>query len=83
MELASTTAIKEAIEADLGFSILSRLTIRQELKAGILAAADGFAIPWSFVVVRHPSNVLNTTERPFHEYLVTLGKRPERFFAPE
>ena len=77
MELASTTAIKEAIEAGLGFSILSRVAIRQELKAGILAVAEGFAIPRSFVVVRHPSTTLNTTERRFHEYLVNMGKHPE------
>lgn len=77
MELASTTAIKEAIEAGLGFSILSRVAIRQELKAGSLAVAEGFTIPRSFVVVRHPSTTLNTTERRFHEYLVGMSKHPE------
>ncbi len=79
MELASTTAIKEAIEAGLGFSILSRVAIRQELKAGILAVAEGFAIPRSFVVVRHPSTILSSTERRFYEYLVNMGKYPKRF----
>ncbi len=84
MELASTTAIKEAIEAGLGFSILSRVAIRQELKAGILAVAEGFAIPRSFVVVRHPSTILSTTERRFYEYLVNMGKYPKRFsWTPE
>ena len=76
MELGSTTAIKEAIEAGLGFSILSRAAIRQELKAETLAVAEGFAIPLSFVVVRHPSANLNTAERRFHEYLVSRYKVP-------
>lgn len=37
MELGTTQAIKSAVEAGLGISIVSRLTVAQELKQGILS----------------------------------------------
>lgn len=75
MELGSTTAIKEAIEAGLGFSILSRVTIRRELRAGVLAVVEGFVIPRSYAVVRHPSASLNAAEQRFYDYLVGMNRR--------
>ncbi len=79
MEIGSTSAIKEAIEARLGFSILSRETIRLELEGGYLAVAEGVVIPRRFSIVRYPSADMSLVERAFHDYL--LGMR-ERYGMP-
>lgn len=73
MELGSTSAIKEAIEAGLGFSILSRETIRLEVESGHLAVGEGFVIPRRFTLIRNPSSVLNPIEQGFQDYLLGLG----------
>jgi DNA-binding transcriptional LysR family regulator len=75
MELGSTSAIKEAIEAGLGFSILSRETIRLEVEAGHLAVVEGFAIPRRFTLIRSPSSTLNPTEQGFYDYLLQFGRQ--------
>jgi DNA-binding transcriptional LysR family regulator len=73
MELGSTSAIKESIEAGLGFSILSRETIRLELETGHLEVAEGFVIPRQFTIVHSPSAILNPTEQRFYDYLLEIG----------
>ncbi len=78
MELGSTSAIKEAIEAGLGFSILSRETIRLEVEAGHLAIAEGFAIPRRFTLIRSPSSVLNPIEQGFYDHLLQLSRENGR-----
>jgi LysR family transcriptional regulator, transcriptional activator of the cysJI operon len=76
MEIGSTSAIKEAIEANIGFSILSRETIRLELEAGHLLIAEGFVIPRRFSLVRNPSAPMSVAEQAFYDYL--LGVRDRR-----
>jgi len=52
MELGSSEAIKGAIEADMGISVLSRTTIGKELRLGTLVAVDlnpPLERPYSFV----------------------------------
>lgn len=75
MEIGSTSAIKEAIEAGLGFSILSRETIRLELESGHLAVAEGFVIPRRFSIVRHPSAAMSLVEQAFYDYLLGVRDR--------
>lgn len=75
MELGSTSAVKEVLETGLGFSILSRAAIQRELKAGTLAIAKGFTIPRRFIMIQHPSAILNPAEQRFHDYLMGLRKR--------
>lgn len=86
MELASTTAITEAIEAGRGFSILSRTDVQRKLEAGTLVEVEGFSIPWSFKLVRHPSATLTLAEQNFFEFLLetceTAGTT-ERYQRPE
>lgn len=73
MELGSTSAIKEAIEAGLGFSILSRTTVRLELMAGTLAVAEGVTIPRHFTLIRNPITESSPLERRFYDHLLHLG----------
>jgi DNA-binding transcriptional LysR family regulator len=40
MELGSTEAVKEALMAGFGISILSRISIRRELAEGISSSSD-------------------------------------------
>ncbi len=70
MELGSTSAIKEAIEAGIGFSILSRETIRLELRAGILAVAEGVVIPRRFTLIQNPAAEPSAAEKTFLDYLM-------------
>ncbi|MCW8888472.1 MAG: LysR substrate-binding domain-containing protein, partial [Gammaproteobacteria bacterium] len=52
MELGSPEAVKGAVEADMGISILSRATINKELLLGTLVAIDlehSIDRPFSFV----------------------------------
>jgi DNA-binding transcriptional LysR family regulator len=90
MELGSTSAIKEAIEAGLGFSILSRETIRLELRAGILAVAEGVVIPRRFTLIKDPAAELSAAEETFLDYLIrstgtlsTAVRAGEADFSPE
>ena len=52
MELGSNEAIKHAIDANLGISVLSRHTLALEGEDGRLAVldVDGFPIPWQWCV---------------------------------
>lgn len=56
MELGSPEAVKGAVEAGMGISIISRCTIQKELKLGTLVAADlnpPLERPFSFVHQKH------------------------------
>lgn len=78
VELGSTSAIKEAIEAGLGFSILSRETIRLEVESGHLATAEGISIPRRFRLIHNPSTVLTPLEQSFKDYLLEIGRRSSK-----
>lgn len=75
MEIGSTSGIKEAIEAKLGFSILSRSAIRLEVRGGNLAIAEGVAISRRFSLIRHPSSTMSAVEQGFYDYLMRVRER--------
>lgn len=75
MELGSITAVKEAIESGLGFSILSRADVQRKLEAGTLVQVEGLSIPWSFKLIRHPSAPLSTVEKDFYEFVLSMRKQ--------
>ena len=75
MEIGSTSGIKEAIEAGLGFSILSRAAIRVEVCGGNLAIAEGVAISRRFSLIRHPSATMSPAEQGFYDYLIRVRER--------
>ncbi len=71
-EIGSTSGIKEAVEAGMGFSIISRAAIRLELKSETLAVAEGFTIPRRFTLIRHPSAAMSRIEESFYGYLMRV-----------
>jgi len=70
MELGSTIAVEEIVESGRGFSLLSRADVRRRLEAGTLVEVEGFSIPWSFKLIRHPSATLSFAEQLFCEFLL-------------
>ncbi len=70
MELGSTIAVEEIIEAGWGFSILSRADVQRRLEAGTLVEVEGFSVPWSFKLIRRPSARLSLAEQRFCEFLL-------------
>ncbi len=77
MELNSNTAVKEAIESGLGFSILSRADVKHKLEAGTLVQVEGLSIPWSFKLIRHPSASLSRIEKDFYEFILSMRKQED------
>jgi DNA-binding transcriptional LysR family regulator len=71
MELGSTEAIKEAILAGYGMSILSRISIRHELAAGNLVEIPirGLAMQREFYQVYHARRPLHPIAQAFREFL--------------
>src|SRR5262245_18951675 len=73
MELGSTEAIKEAILAGYGISILSRISIRHELAEGSLIEVPirGLAMKRDFYQVYHVRRPLHPNAQAFREFLRT------------
>ncbi len=76
-ELGSSEAVKEAILAGLGVSVISVHAIRRELKSGLLAAlsVEEFGIERSFYLIYRRHFDLMTHHKIFLEYIRTY--RPE------
>jgi LysR family transcriptional regulator, low CO2-responsive transcriptional regulator len=77
MELGSNEAIKQAIDAGLGISILSRHTLGFDGESGRLAILDveGFPIPWQWYVGHARGKRLSVVARAFLEFLRNEGER--------
>lgn len=73
MELGSTQAVKEALIAGLGFSILSRVSIRRELADGTLTEVPvrGLKMERAFYQVFHSRRPLHPIAQAFREFLVS------------
>lgn len=67
--LGSTAAIKEAVKAGLGVSILSRMAIKEELAAGSLQEIPlgGSAMARSFYLMRHKKRSLPPHYQAFYD----------------
>jgi DNA-binding transcriptional LysR family regulator len=76
-ELGSSEAVKEAVIAGLGISVISVHAIRRELKSGILAAlaVEGCPIERSFYLIYRRQFDLMTHHKIFIEFIRTY--RPE------
>lgn len=69
MQLRSLTAIKQAVESGLGFSILPKASVYRKLEAGRLAEVQGLSIPWEYKLIHNRSVRLSDAEARFHEFL--------------
>jgi DNA-binding transcriptional LysR family regulator len=71
MELGSTEAIKEALIAGRGFSILSRTSIQRELRDGFLKQVPirGLKLERNFYQVIHRQRVLSPVSQAFIQFL--------------
>jgi DNA-binding transcriptional LysR family regulator len=71
MELGSTEAIKEALVAGFGISILSRTSIRRELRDGSLKEVRirGLRLERDFYQVFHRQRVLSSVSHAFIQFL--------------
>jgi len=71
MELGSTEAVKEALMAGYGFSILSRISIRHELDEGSIVEVPirGLKLDRGFYQVFHSRRPLHPIAQTFREFL--------------
>ncbi len=75
MELGSSEAIKQAVMAGLGISVLSRHNLRLELETGMLAVLDveHFPLMRQWYAVHLKGKKLSNTARMFLDFLLTDG----------
>jgi len=71
MELGSTEAVKEAVMAGFGFSILSRISIRHELEEGTIVGVQvrGLKMERGFYEVFHSRRPLHPIAQAFRQFL--------------
>lgn len=71
MELGSAAAIKEAVIEGLGVSVLSRASIRREVKAGLIKEVRlrGFNLERQFYQVTHRQRTLSAVAKAFVQSL--------------
>lgn len=76
MELGSSEAIKQAVMAGLGLSVLSRHNLRLELEANQIAILDveGFPLIRSWYAVHFKNKQLSLVPRTFLDFLLRQGK---------
>ncbi len=77
MELGSSEAIKQAVMAGLGISVLSRHNLRLELESGLLAVLDveHFPLVRQWYAVHLKGKKLSSTARMFLDFLLKDGAR--------
>jgi DNA-binding transcriptional LysR family regulator len=85
MELGSNEAIKQAIDAGLGISVLSRHTLALEGEQGRLAVLDvqGFPIHWQWYVGHNKGKRLSVVAKTFLQFLKSEGDRIMQKETPE
>lgn len=77
MELGSSEAIKQAVMAGLGISVLSQHNLRLELEAGLIATLDveHFPLMRHWYAVHLKGKKLSNTARRFLDFLLQDGSR--------
>jgi DNA-binding transcriptional LysR family regulator len=70
-EMGSTEAIKQGIKAGMGVSILSRLALTDELRAGSLCCVPltGVTLRRHFYIIRHKARTLSPLSQTFVRFL--------------
>ncbi|HEY7495991.1 MAG TPA: selenium metabolism-associated LysR family transcriptional regulator [Candidatus Tectomicrobia bacterium] len=77
-EMGSTEAIKQGIKAGIGLSIISRLALTDELRAGSLCtvAIQDVVIRRSFYIIRHKGRSLSPLGQTFERFLHHIDPVP-------
>jgi DNA-binding transcriptional LysR family regulator len=77
MELGSSEAIKQAVMAGMGISVLSLHNLRLELESGLLAVLDveHFPLVRQWYAVHLKGKKLSNTARKFLDFLLQDGAR--------
>ncbi|MHB8621384.1 MAG: LysR family transcriptional regulator [Chloroflexota bacterium] len=77
MQLGHTEAIKQAVAADLGVSILSRCAVAKEVAAGtlVMLPIDGISLPRQFNLVYRRGRSMSPLMAQFRQFVKTL--KPE------
>ena len=72
--LGSTDSVKQALKAGLGASILSRVAVQDELKAGLLKeiTIKGLKMTRFFYLITHKRRTLPNPYDAFYEYLTKI-----------
>lgn len=75
-EIGSTAAIKEAVKAGIGISILSVRSVEQEVRFGLLKtiALRGIRLERPFYLIRRINRELSPVSSVFWDYLLQEGK---------
>jgi DNA-binding transcriptional LysR family regulator len=70
-EMGSTEAIKQGIKAGIGISIVSRIALTDELRAGSMCtvAIDEVTLQRSFYIIRHRGRTLSPLCQTFERFL--------------
>lgn len=70
-EMSTTEAIKQAVKAGIGVSIISRLALSDEIRAGSICtvALDQLTIRRHFSIVRHKAHSLSPLAQTFERFL--------------
>jgi DNA-binding transcriptional LysR family regulator len=71
MELGSTAAVKEAVIAGFGFSILSKSSVLREIADGLLRVVPirGLTLGRDFYEVTHRQRTLSPVSHAFRRFL--------------
>ncbi len=74
-EMDTTEAIKQAVKAGVGVSIISRLALADELRAGSLCtvALEDLTIRRHFSIIRHKARTLSPLAQTFERFLHGLA----------
>ncbi len=76
-EMGSTEAIKQGIKAGIGVSILSRIALTDELRAGsvCVVAIAGVILERNFYLIRHRGRALSPLCQTFERFLRQMNPR--------
>jgi len=71
-ELGSSTAVKSAVVAGMGVTMISSCAVADEIQAGSLVAVpiEKFSLPRSFYLVHDNRRALSPVARAFREFLL-------------
>jgi DNA-binding transcriptional LysR family regulator len=81
-EMGSTEAIRQAVKAGLGCSIVSRLAVKDDLDQGLLKAAviKGVDLSRQFYLIRHNQRTLSPLAEAFRNFLLSQNSSGKEIY---